>query len=198
VGPCAAAKVVSLDDPLEPASFRSPDHRHNISLHKDLVHFDFLSRLHFLAAVGRTKLAFKGQLIFAGGFTFITIPLMAMYGLTGASSEPSDTAMMPAFQDFATKDMPEDYAMRLVRSKVITINHVLPALQQKLKWPEQERTIAIMKALGHSDLQMTMHYVSLGKSHIREQVEKLNTIQLLPPAARGMKALPAPPCASRG
>ncbi|MGZ8440690.1 MAG: hypothetical protein ACXWXD_07900 [Candidatus Deferrimicrobiaceae bacterium] len=27
---------------------------------------------------------------------------------------------------------------------------------------------------------MTMHYVSLGKSHIREQVEKLNAIRLLP------------------
>lgn len=27
---------------------------------------------------------------------------------------------------------------------------------------------AIMKALEHSDLQMTMHYVSLGKSHIRD------------------------------
>jgi integrase len=37
---------------------------------------------------------------------------------------------------------------------------------------------AIMKALGHSDLQMTMHYVSLGKNHIREQVEKLNGIQI--------------------
>ena len=37
---------------------------------------------------------------------------------------------------------------------------------------------AIMKALGHSDLQMTMHYVSLGKSHIREQVEKLNSISI--------------------
>jgi len=37
---------------------------------------------------------------------------------------------------------------------------------------------AIMKALGHSDLQMTMHYVSLGKSHIREQVERLNAIKL--------------------
>jgi len=42
---------------------------------------------------------------------------------------------------------------------------------------------AIMKALGHSDLQMTTHYVSLGKSHIRDQVEKLNTIPLLPPPA---------------
>jgi hypothetical protein len=40
----------------------------------------------------------------------------------------------------------------------------------------------IMKA-GHSDLQMTMHYVSLGKSHIREQVEKLNGIQIQIPSA---------------
>lgn len=44
---------------------------------------------------------------------------------------------------------------------------------------------AIMKALGHSDLQMTMHYVSLGKSHIREQVEKLNGIHV-PQASAGM------------
>jgi hypothetical protein len=50
--------------------------------------------------------------------------------------------------DYATKDMPEDYAMKLVRSKVITINHVLPALQQKLKWPEQERTIILVGVRG--------------------------------------------------
>jgi hypothetical protein len=40
-----------------------------------------------------------------------------------------------------------------------------------------------MKAMGHTDIKTTMIYVSLGKSHIREQVEKLNTIQLPPPAA---------------
>ena len=39
--------------------------------------------------------------------------------------------------------------------------------------------MALMKALGYLDLQMTMHYVSIGKSHIREQVEKLNRIPLL-------------------
>jgi len=50
----------------------------------------------------------------------------------------------------------------------------------------------IMMALGHSDLQMTMHYVSLGKSHIREQMEKLNAIRLLPSPIRRMKSLPAP------
>jgi len=37
---------------------------------------------------------------------------------------------------------------------------------------------AIMKAMGHTDIKTTMIYVSLGKSHIREQVEKLNGIHL--------------------
>jgi site-specific recombinase XerD len=36
----------------------------------------------------------------------------------------------------------------------------------------------IMKAMGHTDIKTTMIYVSLGKSHIREQVEKLNGIHL--------------------
>jgi site-specific recombinase XerD len=38
---------------------------------------------------------------------------------------------------------------------------------------------AIMKAMRHADIKTTMIYVSLGKSHIREQVEKLNTVFLL-------------------
>ncbi len=37
---------------------------------------------------------------------------------------------------------------------------------------------AIMKAMGHTDIKTTMIYVSLGKSHIREQVEKLNGIHV--------------------
>jgi integrase len=37
---------------------------------------------------------------------------------------------------------------------------------------------AIMKAMGHTDIKTTMIYVSLGKTHIREQVEKLNGISL--------------------
>jgi len=37
---------------------------------------------------------------------------------------------------------------------------------------------AIMKAMGHTDIKMTVIYVSLGKSHIREQMEKLNAIQV--------------------
>ena len=50
--------------------------------------------------------------------------------------------------DFAVKDMPEEYAQKLVKAKVITINHVLPTLQQKLKWPEQERTIILVGIRG--------------------------------------------------
>lgn len=37
---------------------------------------------------------------------------------------------------------------------------------------------AIMKAMGHTDIKTTMIYVSLGKFHIRDQVEKLNAIQI--------------------
>lgn len=51
---------------------------------------------------------------------------------------------------------------------------------------------AIMKAMGHTDMKTTIIYVSLGKSHIREQVEKLNTIHLFPATAPRMTALPAP------
>jgi site-specific recombinase XerD len=42
---------------------------------------------------------------------------------------------------------------------------------------------AIMKEMGHTNIKTTMIYVSLGKSHIRGQVEKLNAIPLLPPPA---------------
>jgi hypothetical protein len=51
-----------------------------------------------------------------------------------------------------------------------------------------------MKAMGHADIKTTMIYVSLGKSHIRDQVEKLNTIRLLPPPTRVLRVLPAAAC----
>jgi hypothetical protein len=49
-----------------------------------------------------------------------------------------------------------------------------------------------MKAMGHTDIKTTMIYVSLWKSHIREQVEKLNAIRLLPPPIPRLKTLPVP------
>lgn len=38
---------------------------------------------------------------------------------------------------YAATDMPEDYADRLANRKPMTINHVLPTLQQKIEWPER-------------------------------------------------------------
>jgi len=55
--------------------------------------------------------------------------------------------------DFASKYMPEEYATRLARSRVVTINHILPSLQQKVKWPEHERTVLLMGVRGEVYLQ---------------------------------------------
>ncbi len=55
--------------------------------------------------------------------------------------------------DFASKYMPEEYAARLARSRVATINHVLPSLQQKVKWPEYDRTVLLMGVRGEVYLQ---------------------------------------------
>lgn len=38
---------------------------------------------------------------------------------------------------FATTYMPEAYGDRIAAAKVTTINHVLPTLQQRINWPEQ-------------------------------------------------------------
>jgi len=57
---------------------------------------------------------------------------------------------------------------------------------------------AIMKAMGHADIKTTMIYVSLGKSHIREQIEKLNSIRLLPSPSTRLKVRCCPNPALRG
>jgi len=50
--------------------------------------------------------------------------------------------------DYGTKYMPEEYAERLARSNVITIQHLLPSLQQRIFWPEQKRTILLVGTRG--------------------------------------------------
>ena len=51
-------------------------------------------------------------------------------------------------EDFASKYMPEEYVERLAKSRVATIQHLLPSLQQKLKWPEVERTVILIGVRG--------------------------------------------------
>lgn len=55
--------------------------------------------------------------------------------------------------DFASKYMPEDYADRLARQRVATINHVLPSLHEKYKWPERSRTVLLVGVRGEAYIQ---------------------------------------------
>jgi len=51
-------------------------------------------------------------------------------------------------EGFASKTMPESYAGKLAESKIVTVNHLLPSLTRKLKWPEQERTVILIGIRG--------------------------------------------------
>ncbi|MDP6114115.1 MAG: hypothetical protein QGG53_19815 [Planctomycetota bacterium] len=51
-------------------------------------------------------------------------------------------------EGYASKTMPEDYVTTLASSKIITVNHLLPSLTQKVKWPEQERTVLLIGIRG--------------------------------------------------
>jgi ABC-type lipoprotein release transport system permease subunit len=50
--------------------------------------------------------------------------------------------------DYADTYMPESYAEQLMKSGAVTVNHVLPSLQQRMKWPERERTVMVMGIRG--------------------------------------------------
>ncbi|MBT3637436.1 MAG: hypothetical protein HN531_10885 [Opitutae bacterium] len=49
---------------------------------------------------------------------------------------------------FASKTMPETYANTLAESKIVTVNHLLPSLTRKLKWPERERIVILIGIRG--------------------------------------------------
>ena len=51
-------------------------------------------------------------------------------------------------QGFASKTMPESYTAKLAESKIVTVNHLLPSLTRKLKWPEKERTVILIGIRG--------------------------------------------------
>lgn len=54
--------------------------------------------------------------------------------------------------DFASEYMPEDYAARLAESKIMTVQHLLPSLQQRLFWPERKRDIILIGIRGEVPL----------------------------------------------
>ncbi|MBN1465250.1 FtsX-like permease family protein [candidate division KSB1 bacterium] len=50
--------------------------------------------------------------------------------------------------DFASKYMTETDVEKLARAKIMTMRHLLPSLQQKIKWPERHRTIILIGTRG--------------------------------------------------
>jgi len=50
--------------------------------------------------------------------------------------------------DFAAKLMPEAYARQLAEARLASINHILPVLQQRISWPERQRTIQLIGTRG--------------------------------------------------
>jgi putative ABC transport system permease protein len=44
--------------------------------------------------------------------------------------------------------MPEDYVHKLANSRIVTVRHFLPSLQQKIEWPERKRKIILVGTRG--------------------------------------------------
>ena len=66
---------------------------------------------------------------------------------------PKDQKLSDLYaDDFASKYMPEEYVMRLANSKIVTVNHLLPSLTQKLTWPEKKRTVLLIGVRGEVPL----------------------------------------------
>jgi hypothetical protein len=50
--------------------------------------------------------------------------------------------------DAVTSYMPDSYATKLAEAKIVTIRHLLPSLQEKVRWPEKKRTIILIGTRG--------------------------------------------------
>ena len=62
---------------------------------------------------------------------------------------PGDQNINDLFaNDFASKLMPESYVDSLAASHSMLIRHLLPSLQQKIDWPEKQRTILLIGIRG--------------------------------------------------
>ena len=53
-------------------------------------------------------------------------------------------------EDYASETMPEEYVDRLAASRLLTVQHLLPTLQQRVEWPEQNgRAIVLIGTRGY-------------------------------------------------
>ena len=62
---------------------------------------------------------------------------------------PKDQNLDDFYSDnYASKFMPEAYVDKLASSRVVTVRHLLPSLEQKVKWPEKSRTVILVGIRG--------------------------------------------------
>jgi putative ABC transport system permease protein len=62
---------------------------------------------------------------------------------------PSNQKLSDFYEsDEVSAYMPDTYATRLAEAKIVTIRHLLPSLQEKVKWPERKRTIILIGTRG--------------------------------------------------
>lgn len=50
--------------------------------------------------------------------------------------------------DYGSQYMPAEYADKLADSGIISVRHLLPVLQQRIKWPEKKRTVILIGTRG--------------------------------------------------
>ncbi|RPJ61310.1 MAG: ABC transporter permease [Acidobacteria bacterium] len=62
---------------------------------------------------------------------------------------PKDQKLSDFYADeVVSAFMPDSYATRLAAAKIVTIRHLLPSLEEKVKWPEKKRTIVLIGTRG--------------------------------------------------
>ena len=62
---------------------------------------------------------------------------------------PADQNLDDFYSDnYASKFMPEDYVHKLAISRLVTVRHLLPTLEQKVKWIEKSRTVILVGIRG--------------------------------------------------
>ncbi len=67
---------------------------------------------------------------------------------------PKDQELGNFYDDgYASRFMPEDYVNRLAASNIVTVRHLLPSIEQKIRWPEQaNRSIILIGTRGEVPL----------------------------------------------
>ena len=67
---------------------------------------------------------------------------------------PADQSLEEFYaQGYVTRDMPEQFATELAGSGIMTINHLVPSLERRVRWPEQgQRPVILVGTRGEVPL----------------------------------------------